>query len=328
MARPKVGVLVKRSLREKILSSQDLAKLEGFAEVTLNPEDRDMPEGEAARFLAGMDGAMSSWQVTPLTSAILETAPDLKIWAYGAGSIKGKICDEAWEKGVIATSAAAAIADDVAELTMGFITIGLRRVVQYMRQMRANEKTVKDESRSLYRRTIGVVGASQVGIRVMRLLAPYDVRILLYDPFLTQEQAGDLGAELVDLATMARESDVVTCHAPKLPETHHMWSATLLRLMKDDGVLVNTSRGDNIDEEALVEELKKGRLFAFLDVTSPEPPLPESPLRQLPNVVLTPHVAGQRSYRIGASVVEELRRCFAGEEQLFRVTRDMLDRLA
>ena len=100
------------------------------------------------------------------------------------------------------------------------------------------------------------------------------------------------------------------------------------KLMKDDAVFVNTSRGDNIDETALIEELEKGRLFAFLDVTSPEPPRSDSPLRKLPNCVLTPHVAGQQSYRIGDLVVEELRRCFAGEEQKFQVTRDMLDRMA
>ena len=329
MAKPRVGILVKQSLREKILSGADLEKLKDFAEVSINPEDRDLAEDEAAEFLRGADGAMSSWQVTSLTPAILEAAPNLKIWAYGAGSIKGKICDEAWEKGVIATSAAPAIADDVAELTMGFITIGLRKVIQYMRQMQANEKTVKDESRSLYKRTVGVIGASQVGIRVMRLLRPYEVRLLLYDPYASRERVSqEFGAELVDLETMARESDVVTCHAPKLPDTYHMWNATHLKLMKDDAVLVNTSRGDNIDEVALIQELEKGRFFAFLDVTCPEPPLPESPLRRLPNVVLTPHVAGQRSFRIGASAVEELRRCFAGEEQLFRVTREMLDRLA
>ncbi|MFH1575279.1 MAG: NAD(P)-dependent oxidoreductase, partial [Acidobacteriota bacterium] len=265
MAKPKVGILVKRPLREMILSGEDLEKLRAFAEVKINPEDRDLTEEEAAEFLRGMDGAMSSWQVSNLTPAILETAPALKIWAYGAGTIKGKICDEAWEKGVIVTSAAPAIADDVAELTMGFITIGLRKVISYMRQMRANERTVKDESRSLYRRTVGVISASQVGQRVMRLLRHYEVRTLLYDPFMDAARAREeFGAELVDLETMARESDVVTCHAPKLPATYHMWNATHFKLMKDDAVFVNTSRGDNLDEQALVEELKKGRFFAFL----------------------------------------------------------------
>ena len=212
---------------------------------------------------------------------------------------------------------------------MGFITIGLRRVIPYMREMQTNEPALKPLSRSLYRRTVGVISASQVGQRVMRLLAPYGVRVLLYDPFMSEARARDeFGAELMDLVTIAKESDVVTIHAPKLDATYQMVNATHFQMMKDDAVFVNTSRGDNIDEAALITELEKGRLFAFLDVTSPEPPLADSPLRKLPNCVLTPHVAGQQSYRIGNQVVEEIRRCFAGEEQVFQVTREMLDRLA
>jgi len=329
MSKPKIGILVKMSLREKILSPEDLEKMKSFADVEINPEDRDFTEEEAADFLAGKDGAMSSWRVSNLTPGILEKAPGLKIWAYGAGTVKGKICKEAWEKGVIVTSAAPAIADDVAELTLGFITIGLRRVIPYMREMQANEPAPKPLSKSLYRRTVGVISASQVGQRVMRLLKPCDTRILLYDPFMPEDRARDeFGAELADLETIAKESDVVTIHAPKLEATYHMYNGKHFQMMKNDAVFVNTSRGDNIDEDALIAELEKGRLFAFLDVTSPEPPVPESRLRQLDNCVLTPHVAGQQSYRIGDLVVEELRRCFAGEDQKFRVTREMLDTLA
>jgi len=329
MSRPKIGILVKKSLRERILSEEDLEKMKSFSDVEINPNDEDFSEDEAAAFLEGKDGAMSSWRVTNLTPSILEKSPNLKIWAYGAGTVKGKICEEAWEKGVIVTSAAPAIADDVAELTIGFITIGLRRVIPYMREMQANEPALKPLSRSLYKRTVGVISASQVGQRVMRLLQPYDVQILLYDPFVPEDQARDeFGAELADLETIARKSDVVTIHAPKLEATYQMYNATHFRLMKDDAVFVNTSRGDNIDEASLIDELEKGRLFAFLDVTSPEPPVAESLLRTLPNCVLTPHVAGQQSYRIGNLVVEELRRCFAGEDQQFRVTREMLDTLA
>ena len=329
MSKPKIGILVKKSLRERILSDEDLEIMKSFADVEINPSDEDFSEEEAADFLAGKDGAMSSWRVSNLTPGILEKAPGLKIWAYGAGTVKGKICDEAWEKGVVVTSSAPAIADDVAELTMGFITIGLRRVITYMREMQANEPALKPLSRSLYKRTVGVISASQVGQRVMKLLQPYDVRILLYDPFMPADRAkSEWGAELADLETIAKVSDVVTIHAPKLDETYHMFNETHFKLMQDDAVFVNTSRGDNIDEAALITELEKGRLFAFLDVTSPEPPVADSPLRKLPNCVLTPHVAGQQSYRIGNLVVEELRRCFSGEAQKFQVTRDMLDRLA
>lgn len=329
MSRPKVGILVGKSLRKQIFSKAELKKLEGFSDLKINPEDQDLKGEAAADFLRDMDGAISSWGSGILTPTILETATKLKIWAYCAGTVKGKICDEAWEKGVVVTSAAPAIADDVAEMTMGFITIGLRRVIPFMRQMRENSQVNKKMSRSLFRRTVGVISASQVGQRVMRLLRPYEVRILLFDPYVEEFQVKEeFGAELVDLETIARESDVVTCHAPKLEETFHLLNRTHFKLMKDDAVFVNTSRGANVDEKALVEELKSGRLFAFLDVTDPEPPGPGNPLRRLPNVVLTPHIAGQRSFRVGALGVEELKRFFSGEKQFFQVTRDMLRRLA
>ncbi|MCY3871519.1 MAG: hydroxyacid dehydrogenase [Gemmatimonadetes bacterium] len=330
MSKPNVGIVIRKSLRKKILSDRDLETLESFANVTINDEDRDIVDEEAAEFLNGMDGAMTSWNSGDLTPAILEGVPTLKIWAYGAGTVKGKICDEAWEKDIVVTSAAPAIADDVAELTMGFMTMGLRRVFSHSRAMREGEKKPdKTESRSLYRRTIGVISASQVGQRVMRLLRPYQTRILLYDPFVTPERAREeFGAELADLETIAREAEVVTVHAPKLDATYHLWNETHFKLMRDDCVFINTSRGANIDEAALVAELQKGRFSAFLDVTDPEPPAMDSPLRRLPNVVLTPHCAGLQSYRIGALVVEELRRFFAGEDQLFQVKREMLDRLA
>ena len=227
------------------------------------------------------------------------------------------------------TSAAPAIADDVAEMTMGFMTMGLRRVFYLSRAMREGEKKPgKTESRSLYRRTVGVISASQVGQRVMRLLQPYQTRTLLYDPFVTPERAEEFGAELADLETIAREAEVVTVHAPKLDATYHLWNETHFKLMRDDCEFINTSRGANIDEAALIAELQKGRFSAFLDVTDPEPPAMDSPLRRLPNVVLTPHCAGLQSYRIGALVVEELRRFFANQDQLFQVKREMLDQLA
>ena len=327
MARPKIAVLIREPLRERILSDEDLAKLGEVAEVELNPHDRDMTEDEVAAMLGAADGCMSSWGTPPLTSRIVDSAPGLKIWAHAAGSVKPMVADDAWYGGVTVTSAAPAIADDVAEMTMACITMGLRCVVPLSRRMAANQPVDKDIVRSLYRATVGVVSASHVGRRVIERLLPYDARILLYDPFVDQDEAARLGVELADLDEMARESDAVTCHAPKLPETYHMLGESHFRAMRDDTVFVNTSRGDNI-EDALIRELEKGRLFAFLDVTSPEPAAPDSPLRSLPNVVLTPHIAGAKSYRTGAMAVEELCRFFQGRPQIHQVTRDMLPVIA
>ena len=331
MARPTISLLPKRSLRERILPPEALDMLQGFADVVMNFEDRDFSEDEAVEFLRGSNGVMGSWGVTALSPDILEAAPDLKIWSHAAGSLKSRdrICDEVWDKGIVITSAAPAIAEDVAEYTVAMISISLRKVLPLSRRMAAGEpRPSKLEVRTLYRRTIGIIGASQVGIRVMRLLRPYRTRILLYDPFVSEDEARDeYGAELVDLETMARESEVVTCHAPKLDATKHMWSATHFRLMRDYAVFINNSRGANIDEAALIAELQTGRIFACIDVTDPEPCAPDSPLRSLPNVILTPHIAGAQTYRVGEMAAEELRRYFAGEEQLFQVKKEMLFRM-
>ena len=328
MAKPKVAVLLREPLRRRILSDDDLAKLEEVAEVELSPHERDMTEDEVAAMLRTADGCMSSWGTPPLTSRIVDSAPGLKVWAHAAGSVKTMVADDAWYGGVTVTSAAPAIAEDVAEMTMACITMGLRCVVPLSRRMAANEPVDRDSIRSLYRATLGVISASHVGRRVIERLLPYDARILLYDPFVDDDEAGRLGVELVGLDEMSRESDAITCHAPKLPETYQMIGESHFRAMRDDTVFVNTSRGDNVDEAALIRELEKGRLFAFLDVTSPEPAAPDSPLRSLQNVVLTPHIAGAKSFRTGAMAVEELRRFFEGRPQIHQVTRDMLPVIA
>ena len=332
MDKPKIGILIKKPLRYQILSDTDLDKLEAISEVKLNPLERDMTESETIDFLGGVDGAISSWGTVPLTWSIIDSAPELQIWAHAAGSVKNMVAEDAWDSGVVITSAAPAIADDVAELTMACITMGIRKFLPFMQDMALNQPVNRDyrtrEIRSLFRATVGVIGASHVGRRVIKLLRYYDTRILLYDPLVTPSEAAEMGAELADLDTISRESDAITCHAPKIPETFHLINQGHFKTMKDDVVFVNTSRGDNIDEKALIKELEKGRLFAFLDVTSPEPSPADSPLRKLPNVALTPHIAGAKSYRTGAMAVEEICRYFAGEPAIHRVTKDMLPTIA
>ena len=328
MAKPKIAVLIREPLRRRILSDYDLAKLEEVAQVELSTHERDMTGDEVAAMLRNADGCMSSWGTPPLTSQIVDSAPGLKIWAHAAGSVKSMVAADAWYGGVTVTSAAPAIAEDVAEMTMACITMGLRNVVPLSRRMTANQPVDKDSTRSLYRATVGVISASHVGRRVIERLLPYDARTLLYDPFVDDDEAARLGVELADLDEMARQSDAVTCHAPKLPETYHMLGGSHFRAMRDDTIVVNTSRGDNIDEAALIRELEKGRLFAFLDVTSPEPAAADSLLRSLPNVMLTPHIAGAKSFRTGAMAVEELCRFFQGRPQIHQVTKEMLPVIA
>lgn len=189
----------------------------------------------------------------------------------------------------------------------------------------------KDKVREVYGVTIGVISAGRAGAHYIKLMKNFDVRILLYDPFVSEEKAAELGADKVELDELLKQSDVVSIHAPSIPETYHMLNGDRLAIMKDNAVLINTARGSIIDEQALVAELEKGRLFACIDVTDPEPPAEEHPFRSLPNVVLTPHIAGAVNnglYRIGKYVVSEIQAYIEGEKMDGEVLEYKLGSLA
>ena len=139
-----------------------------------------------------------------------------------------------------------------------------------------------------------------------------------------------MGVKKVELEEMLAQADIVTLHAPAKPDTYQMLDARRLALLKDDALLINTARGTLIDEAALIAELSQGRFFAFLDVTDPEPPAPDSPLRRLENVVVVPHLAGciEDCGRMGEMAVEELRRFFAEQPPLYQVKPDMFGQIA
>ncbi|HEB11942.1 MAG TPA: hypothetical protein ENI06_12110 [Spirochaetales bacterium] len=177
---------------------------------------------------------------------------------------------------------------------------------------------------------MGIIGASRVGRQVIKLLKLFGPDILLYDPFVSQQEGADLGVLKVELDELLKLADVVSLHAPLTQENGKMLNAKNLALMKDDALLINTARGALIDETALIEELARGRFFAFLDVTEPEPPAQNSPLRRLNNVVVTPHIAGciEDCSHMSELAVEELRRFFGGEDLLHEITPDMFSRIA
>src|SRR5690606_36207563 len=138
----------------------------------------------------------------------------------------------------------------------------------------------------------GIVGASHIGRRVIDLLKPLECDVLLYDPYVRPGDPITREAKLTSLDDLIARSDVVSLHAPSLPSTRHMIGRRELALMRDGATLINTARGALVDEGALVATLETGRVHAVIDVTDPEIPPPDSPLYRLPNVFLTPHIAG------------------------------------
>lgn len=327
----RIALLQRKDIREKVFQPEDIAKLRELGEVTVN-EDNENPSEERARaIIAGADVAITSWGCGPLTGHVLDNAPGLKLVLHAAGTVKPIVSEELWQRGVRVSNATAALGQGVAETALGFTIVSLKDMWRLSRETRDGGWGSVSNVREVYGVTVGVVGAGRAGSHYVKLLRQFDVRIVLYDPFVSEERAREMGAHKVTLEELLEQSDVISIHLPSIPETYHMFNAERLALMKDSCVLINTARGSVIDEDALVAELSKGRFFACLDVTDPEPPSPEHPFRTLPNVVLTPHIAGAVNNgmgRIAKSVIEDLKAYLEGRPLSGEVRAEQMHLLA
>ncbi|MFH2067989.1 MAG: hydroxyacid dehydrogenase [Candidatus Omnitrophota bacterium] len=334
MKKPRIGILLDASMKRCILNQKEIARLRSFASFQFE-EFKELDQDSAGRLIKGTDGIITGWETPVLTKGMLDSAPNLKIVAHSAGSVKAIIKDdEVWKRRIAVTSAAPSIAIGVAEFTLGLLINGLKRVQPLSKATsRGLWKEVLQiaQIREFYKINIGVVGAGFVGRHLIKLLKNFDVGILLYDPFVTKAEAVKLGVEKTSLKKLMQTCEAVSLHAPSIPTTYHMINEENLSLMKEGAVLVNTARGSLIDEKALVKVLRTGKIFVLLDVTDPEPPEEKSLLRTLENVVLTPHIAGavaDNCFRQGNYAVTELERFFSGKKPLYPVTKEMLARIA
>lgn len=271
-------------------------------------------ESDAARsVLSRAEVLLTGWDTPQLPAAVLRHAPRLRRVIHAGGVPDGLFPDGA--DGITFGNAGAANAIPVAEFTLAMIILANNDAFRSRDLLRERRAFIDREEEFVtagnYKRTVGLVSASRTGRAVIDLLRPYTLNVLVYDPFLTPQEAEELGVEKVDLPDLVRRSDVVSLHAPVVPETVGLFDASLLALMPDGATLINTARGVIVDASALEKELVSGRINAILDVTDPEPLPVASPLYDLPNVFLTPHIAGSMGTelrRMGDVVAADLTR--------------------
>ena len=246
------------------------------------------------------DVIMSTWGMPVLTPDFLAAAPHLKAVFYAAGSVKCFATAEAHEKGVLIFSARMANAIPVAEYAAAVIILSLKQFWAYSRILRdggAWSRTIPVAG--TWRSTIGLVSLGATGRKTLERLSHLDCDILAFDPYVDPQSVGNLPVQIVSLEELFQRSDVISLHTPLLEETRGMIDGRLLRQMKPHATLINTSRGAVICEKDLCGILtERPDLTAVLDVTDPEPPVPGSPLLQLPNVVMTPHISGSLNREI------------------------------
>ncbi|MGW5862566.1 hydroxyacid dehydrogenase [Streptomyces sp. NPDC055239] len=287
---------------------------------------------DARAVLADTEILVTGWNCPPVTAEVLAHAPRLRALVHAAGSVKPVVTDALWDRGVAVSSAADANAGPVVAYTLAAITFASKGALSTAAGYTAGWPPFTERN-GADARTIGIIGASRIGRGVIAALRASDaaLRVLLTDPYVSREEAAGLGVELVDLSELCRSSSIVSVHAPQLPETLGMVSEEMLKLIPDGGTVINTARGALVDTEALARECGSGRLDAFLDVTDPEPLPAGHPLLVLPNVLVTPHVAGAQGSevrRLGEYAVGEVERFVRGEELRGRLLREDLPRMA
>lgn len=265
-----------------------------------------------------------------MDEAFLEAFPSLRAVFYGAGSVRSFTTDALWERGIVVSSAYAANAVPVCEFTVAQIVLSAKhvwRLTRVTRQQCVFPPTAGRVSAGMYGSTIGLISLGVIGRMVAERLKAYDVRVIAYDPVIDPLEAAQLGVELCSLEDVFRRSDVVSCHSPLLPQTTGMLRGEHFAAMKPNATFINTARGAIANEAEMIEVLRQrvDDLWALLDVTWPIPPEPDSALYALPNVMLTPHIAGSigdECCRLGRTMVEEFQRYLAGEPLRYAICRE------
>lgn len=287
--------------------------------------------------LSEVEVIVGTWGMPTFGREVLDAAPKLKAIFYAAGSVRYFTPDEFWNRNIVLSSGYAANAVPVAEFTIAQLILGLKqalymeRIVQKGRDWQ-NAQANTSGIKGLYRSTIGLVSYGAIARLVRQLLKAYEVNVLVYDPFLGKAEAKQDHVTPVSLEEIFKRCDAVSIHTPHLPETENLITREHITSMPEYGVFINTARGAVIDEPGMIQALgERPDIQAMIDVTYPEPPESNSPLYDLPNLFMTPHIAGsmgRERARLGAFMADELDRFVLGQPLKWQVTQEAMRRMA
>ncbi|MGI6368767.1 MAG: hydroxyacid dehydrogenase [Anaerolineae bacterium] len=283
--------------------------------------------------LRDLEVIFGTWGMPALDAAALDQLPELRAVFYAAGTVHS-FARPLLERGIVLTSAWAANAIPVAEFALAQILLGCKGYFRNVRDYGERRLPAHDCYRGpgIYEVPVALIGAGQVARALIERLKPFQLQVLLVDPFLSPEEAQALGVRLVSLEEAFGQAFVVSNHLPNLPELQGVIDRQLLALLQPGAVLINTGRGAQVVEQDLIAVLQeRPDLTALLDVTFPEPPDADSLLYTLPNVHLSSHIAGSLNNEVGRLAdyaIEAFLQWRAGKTPRYAITQEMLARLA
>lgn len=288
---------------------------ENGVEVIENPYGRPMTRDELLTVVGDIDGAVVG--VDTWNEKIFAHAPKLRAMARFGVGVDNIDLAAAKAHGIQVTNAKGMNSNPVAELTVGLILSTLRNVPAFNASIREG-KWDRFMGRDLAGMTVGLLGFGDIAQRVAKKLSGFDVSICAYDLYPNLEKARELNVEMVSMEETLHRADVVCMHLPSLPATHHIMDAQTFGMMKDGSYFINTARGALVDETALAQALRSGKLTAAaIDVFDQEPVRRDNPLFALPNLFATPHTAAETYdtyHNVGLATARQLLDVFAGKK--------------
>jgi phosphoglycerate dehydrogenase-like enzyme len=340
--RPEVVLASNRESMEEDVTESELERLRRFADFRYGEFDRPTswdepppPDPETDRrlieFVDGADALVVCHGSPRITGEIMDACPNLRFVGELEGDRFARRIDveAAWERGIRTVDTTNGSSYGVSEWALAMAMIGLRNAGTLFRRIIVDRQAefwsgFRDDpgyrNGELSGKAVGLIGCGIIGRRLLELLEPFHTTTYVYDPYVPRELADIYGVTFTSLDNVLTLSDVVICLAPITPATRGMLGAREFGLMRDEAVFVNVSRGAIVQTDALIAKLREGRLIASLDVFDPEPFPVDSPIRDLPNVFLTPHIAGVNAAggpRFFKIMVDELERFFGGHETRF-----------
>ncbi|HUU26583.1 MAG TPA: hydroxyacid dehydrogenase [archaeon] len=319
--KPKVLVLVQGKFKKDLLPDCMTDRLGSFADYELLVDGDKLSQDEFVRHFKGVDGILTSWEIRSWDREVLQQTGRLKIISHIGGMVRFFLPEEIFtlKPEVVICNSSNVMAKPVAEYAL-CSSLACLRHLWYFREWVAQGENwddyEPDKNVSLLRKKVGVIGLGQIAREFIRLARPFKVSFHVFSKHLSDEEARKEGFVKSSLDDIFSSCDVIILCAANTPENRHMISRRLLKRIKPGAVFVNIARGALVDEQALIQELETGRFMAAIDVTDPEPPLAENKLRRLPNVLLTPHIAGptpeQRTWMV-EEAVDNLQAFFRGK---------------
>jgi len=282
-------------LRATFFPSSLRARLESLGRVSWNSSESNYTEAELRKGIPDVDVLITGWGSPKVSEDVLAAADSLRLVAHTGGSVAEIVSEAVYDAGILVVSANDVMADHTAEHALSSLLSHLRSIPSLDASMHRGDWANGDATiRTLHDKSVGLVGLGTIGRKLLDHFSAFDLSVSVYDPYVDDAAlAAFQQAELTDLKT-ALDSEVVSVHAARTPETIGMLDADRLARIPDGAVFVNTARAEIVEEAALLSELRDGRISAVLDVYHEEP-LPEGhELRDFENVLLTPHVGGSQ----------------------------------